>query len=45
MVYSQSLYYMLYSCTNPIFGKLVPELWGEILFANQIAEYLYQLYI
>ena len=44
LVYNQSLYYFLYSCTNPIFGKnLFPEIWAKTLLANQITGYLNQL--
>ena len=36
-----SLYYLLYSCTNPILGKnLVPEIWTKMLSTNQIAGFL-----
>ena len=35
--YNESLYYLLYSCTNSIFGKnLFPEMWAKMLLANQI---------
>ena len=46
MVYNESLCYLLYSCTNPIFGKnLVPGIWAKMLLANQIAGFLNQLYL
>ena len=46
LVYNESLYYLLYSCTNPIFGKnLVPEIWVKMLLVNQIAGFLNQLYL
>ena len=32
LVYKESLYYLLYSCTNPILGKnLIPEIWTKML--------------
>ena len=41
LVLNESLYYLLYSCTNAIFGKnLVPEIWAKILLANQITGFL-----
>ena len=43
---SRTLYYLMYSCTNPIFGKhLVPEIWNKMLVGNQIAGLLNQLYL
>ena len=46
LFYKESLYYLLCSCTNPIFGENVaPEIWAEMLFANQIAKFLNQLYL
>ena len=46
LVYNESLYYLLYSCTNPIFGKsLVPEIWAKMCLANQIVGFLNQLHI
>ena len=46
MVYKESLYYLLYSCTNPIFVEnLVPEIYAKMLLANEIAEFLNQLYL
>ena len=45
LVYDESLYYLMYSSTNPIFGKnLVSEIQTKILLANQIAGALNQLY-
>ena len=44
LVYNESLYYLLYSCTNPIFGKsLVPKICAKMLLANQITGLLNQL--
>ena len=41
LVYKEVLQYLLYSSTNPIFGKsLVPEIWAKILLTNQIAVFL-----
>ena len=38
LVYKESIYYLLYSCTNPIFGKnLVFAIWAKIFSTNQIA--------
>ena len=32
LVYKESLYCLLYSCTNPILGKnLIPEIWTKML--------------
>ena len=46
LVYKESSYYLLYSCTNPILGKnLVPEIWAKMLSANQIAGFLNWLYL
>ena len=46
LVDNESLYYLLYSCANPIFGKnLVPEIWAKMLSANQITGFLNQLYL
>ena len=46
LFYNESLYYLLYSCTNLIFGKnLVREIWARMLSVNQIAGFLYQLYL
>ena len=43
---NKNLFYFLYSCTNLILGKnLVAEIWGKMLSANQIAEFLNQLYL
>ena len=40
---NESSYYMLYWSTNSIFGEnLIPDIWAQILVANQIAEYLNQ---
>ena len=46
LVCNESLYYMLYSCTNHIFGKnLIPEIWTKMLLANQITGFLNQLHL
>ena len=35
LVYNESLYYLLYSFTNPILEKnLIPEIWPKMLLAN-----------
>ena len=45
LFFNESLY-LLYSCTNLIFGKnLVREIWARMLSVNQIAGFLYQLYL
>ena len=44
LIYNGSVYYLLYSCTNPIFGgNLVPEICNKMLLVNQIAQFLNQL--
>ena len=46
MAYNDSLYYLLYSCTDPIFGRnVVPEILAKMLSANQIARFSNQLYM
>ena len=46
LVHNESLFYLLYSLTNPIFGKnLVTEIWPKVFLANQIARFLNQLYL
>ena len=48
VVCNKSLYYLLYSCTCPIFGiwlDLVLDIWAKMLLANQIARFLDQLYL
>ena len=43
---NENLYYLLCSCTNPIFGKiLVHEIWTKIFSANQIAGFFNQPYL
>ena len=38
LIYDKSLYYLLYSCTNPTFRKnLIPDIWAKMLLANNIA--------
>ena len=46
LVHKESLYYLLYSCSNLVLGKNVfPELWVKMLVVNQIAGYLHRLYL
>ena len=46
LVYKESSYYLLYSCTNPILGKnLILEIWAKMLLANQIAGFLNWVYL
>ena len=46
LVYKESSYYLLYSCSNPILGKNpVLEIWAKMLLANQIVGFLNWLYI
>ena len=46
MVYKESSYYLLYSCTNPILGKnLVPEIWAKMVLVNQTTGFLNWLYL
>ena len=41
LFYDENLYYLLCSCINHIFGKiLVPEIWAKMFSANQIADFL-----
>ena len=41
LVHKESLYQLLYFCTNPILGEnLVPEIWAKIILSNQIAGFL-----
>ena len=43
---NESLYNLLYSCTNLIFGKnLVHEIWAKMFLANKIAKFLNQMYL
>ena len=43
---NENLYYLLFSCTNPLFGKiLVPEIWTKMFSANQIAGFFNQPYL
>ena len=45
LVYNEGLYYLLYSCTNPIFRKnLVPEIYGQNAL-DQSTGFLNQLYL
>ena len=47
LVYKESLYYLLYSCTNPILrGKIwFFEIWAKMLSANHIAGFSNRLYL
>ena len=46
MFYNENLYYLLCSCTNPIFRKIfVPEIWAKMFSANQIAQFFNQPYL
>ena len=46
LFYNKNLYQLLCSCIYPIFGKnLVPEIRIKMLFANQIAVFLNELYL
>ena len=46
LFYKGNLYYLLCSCKNPIFGKiLVPEIWAKMLSANEIAGFFSQSYL
>ena len=46
MFCNENLYYLLCSCTNPIFGKiLVPEIWAKMFSANQVAGFFVQPYL
>ena len=43
LICNEHLYYLLCSCTNPIFEKIfVPEIWTKMLSANQIAGFFNQ---
>ena len=46
LIYNGNFYYLLCSCTNPIFGTIfVPEIWAKMFSANQIAGYFNQPYL
>ena len=46
LVDKESLYLLLYSCSNPILRKnLVPEIWAKIFSANQITGFLNKVYL
>ena len=46
MKFNENLYYLLCSCTNPIYGKIfVPEIWAKMFLANQIAGFFNQPYL
>ena len=43
LFYIENVYYLLCSCTNSIFGKiLVPAVWAKMFTANQIAGFFNQ---
>ena len=45
-MYNENLYYLLCSCTNPIFMKIfIPEIWAKMFSANQIAGFFNQPYL
>ena len=44
--YNENLYYLLCSCTNPVFGKIfVPEIWVKMFLASQLAGFFNQPYL
>ena len=46
LILYENLYYLLCSCSNPIFGKIsVFEIWVKMLLANQIAGFFNQPYL
>ena len=46
LFYNEILYYLLCSCTNPIFEKIfVSEILAKMLSANQIAGFFNQRYL
>ena len=46
LFYNENLYYLLCSCTNPIFGKtFVPEIWAKMRSVNQIARFFNHPYL
>ena len=46
LLYNENLYYLLCSCTDPIFGKISgPEIWSKMFSANQIAGFFNQPYL
>ena len=46
LIYNENVYYLLCSCTNPIFGKnFVPEIWAKMFSVNQIAGFFNQPYL
>ena len=45
LFYNESLYHFLYSCTNPIFGKIfVLEIWVKMFSVNPIVGFFNQPY-
>ena len=46
LLYNEYVYYLLCSCTNSMFGKiLVLEIWTKMFSANQIAGFFNQPYL
>ena len=46
LIYNENLYYLLFSCTNPILRKIfVPDVWARVFSANQIAGFFNQPYL
>ena len=46
LFHNENLYYLMCSCTNPIFGKIfVPKIWVEMFSAIQIVGFFNQPYI
>ena len=46
LFYNEIFYYLLCSCTNPLFGKdLISEIYAKILSVSQIAEFLNELFL
>ena len=46
LFYSENRYFLLCSCTSPMFAKIfVPEIWARMFSANQIAGYFNQPYL
>ena len=46
LLYNENLYYLLCSCTDPLFGKIfVPGIWSKMFSANQIIGFFNQTYL
>ena len=46
LCYNENLYYLLFSCTNPNFGKsFIPGIWTKMFSTNQIAAFFNQPYL